>query len=126
MRKFYYTNCTEYEAGQGQRPDDIVIAEDKEQLQLHINEMRKQRSYGCFTEYSEIHDVFVENENDANWLSNQVKETWDCKSNFNIHWFSDLDNIVPASSDVPIIFYKKINLWQRKNKKLIIKQLMLL
>lgn len=63
MKQVYATECTEYEAGWGQRPDGITISEDLEKLNEHI----KKGSTGSpeyFWRYSNPIILFVE---DKQW-----------------------------------------------------------
>lgn len=59
MKKFYISECTEYEAGWGSRPDGFIIAEDLEDLKSAIVK-GSTGDRDLFWRYSEPREIFCE------------------------------------------------------------------
>lgn len=73
MKQVYITQCTEYEAGWGQRPDGIVLCEDLEKLKAYAKE-HSTGSPEYFWRYSDPKALFVEEKVWEELISNKDSE----------------------------------------------------
>lgn len=74
MKKLFMSDCTEYEAGWGSKPDGFILADSLEACEAEINRVENLGSREMFWRYSKPVEVFCEDETYAKYQSMKREE----------------------------------------------------
>ncbi len=62
MKTLFISQCTEYEAGWGSKPDGVLIGKTKEAMLAEIERITKDESYQIFWRYTEPKETMCDDE----------------------------------------------------------------